>query len=201
MSGLKGNKTEVPKRKCLHCGEEKPDKDFYKLHNYSNIYVGNNNYLPACKGCIKILYEQYKVLYKKQFSILGNTAELTEETETNENKYAIEKLAIKRVCMTFDLYYSDSLFKSALKNQEKIQNIDLLSAYMRMTNLKPNYKKSYDDTILEEDMTQELLKTSMVDAIREKQETDGLYQDIYNLCLKLMESLRKNCNVDFIFNN
>lgn len=181
---------EAPKQKCLHCGTEKQDRHFYKLHNNSNIYIGNENYLPVCKDCIKALYEQYRIQYKNQFSVLGKTAEITEQT----NKHDIEKLAIKRLCMAFDLYYSDSLFETALRNQENFHT-DLLSAYMRMVNLKQNCKKTYDDTILEEDLSQELLRCSMVDEVKERFEVDGLYQDIYTLCLKLMESLKGRVNV------
>jgi len=187
---------EVLKRKCLHCSEEKQDKSFYKSHNNSDIYLGNDNYIPVCKDCIKALYEKYRIQYINQFSVLGKTAEMTEK-----NEHEIEKLAIKRLCMAFDIYYSDLLFEAALRNQEKFSNLGLLSAYMKMTNLRQSCKKSYDNTILEEDLSQELLKSSMVGKIGERYADGGLYQNIYDLCLKLMESLRKTCNVDFNTND
>lgn len=46
-----------PTKKCLHCGMDLEYKLFYKLNNNSNIYIGNNNHIPVCKDCLKILYE------------------------------------------------------------------------------------------------------------------------------------------------
>lgn len=185
---------EVSKRKCLHCGEEKQDKHFYKLHNNSDIYIGNDNYLPVCKDCIKVLYEKYRIQYENQFAILGKTAEMTEET--NESGYNIEKLAIKRLCMAFDIYYSDWSFNTALRQIEKFPTLDIVTAYMKVVNLIQNRRKSYDDTILEEDLSQELLKSVMVDEVRERFNDDELYQDIYDLCIKLLQSLKAKVSLE-----
>lgn len=130
---------EVPKRRCLHCGEEKQDEHFYKLHNNSDIYIGNDNYLPICKECVKILYEQYKVSYINQFVVL----------DAEKNEHEIQKLAIRRLCMTFDIYYSDRLFDVALKQIERFPTLDMVCAYMKIANLKQSKNKSYDDTITE----------------------------------------------------
>lgn len=173
-------------RKCVHCGRELDDKEFYKSHG--SIYVGDNNYLPVCKDCIKTLYEEYETKYTNQFSVLDDI-----EPEANE----IKKLTVKRICMAFDIYYSDWLFETALKQIEKFPILDMITAYMRVANLKQNCKKSYDNTITEENLSQELVKSSMVDKVREKFDDSGLYQDIYNLCLKLLQSLRGNCNINF----
>ncbi len=116
--------SETPQIKCLHCGIEKQDKEFYKSHGNSDIYLANDNYLPVCKDCIKIIFEKYRIQYENQFSVL--------DAELEENE--IEKLAIKRLCMAFDIYYSDSLFETALRNHEKFPNTDLLSVYFKMTN-------------------------------------------------------------------
>lgn len=182
-------KEVIPTMKCLHCGQELEYKRFYKMHNNSNIYMENNNYLPVCKDCLKILYEQHKIRYTNQFSILGMKPE-----ELKEN--AIEKLAIRRLCMIFDLYYSDRLFDAAQKQIERFPTLDMITAYMRIANLKQSRNKPYDDTIIEENLSQELVKSAIVDKVREKFADSGLYQDIYNLCLKLMQSLKEKCNVD-----
>ncbi|MDE5779153.1 MAG: hypothetical protein K2I10_11690 [Lachnospiraceae bacterium] len=174
----------IPVKKCLHCGKELGDKNFYKSNG--SIYTGNNNFLPVCKECMKILCEQYRIKYTNQFSVLG----------TEPKEHEMEKLAVKRVCMAFDIYYSDSLFEAALKQIEKFPNLDFLSAYMRIVNLKQNRKKSYDNTVLEEDLSQELIKSAVVSKVKEKFDDGGLYQDIYDLCLQLMQALRKNCNFD-----
>lgn len=179
-------KEVVPTMKCLHCSRESKYKQFYKMHNISDIYSGNDNYIPVCKDCVKILYEQYRIQYMNQFSVLG--------TKPEEN--AIEKLAIRRLCMVFDMYYSDRLFEAALKNQAKFPTLDMITAYMKIANLKQSKSKSYDDTIAEEDMSQELVKSAMVNEVREQFADNGLYQDIYNLCIKLLQLLRKNYNIN-----
>ena len=73
----------------------------------------------------------------------------------------------------------------------------MVSAYMRIANLKQSKSKTYDDTILEENISQELLKSAITDKIMERfnDADNGLYQDIYDLCIKLLQSLRKNMNV------
>lgn len=177
-------KEVVPTMKCLHCRQGLEDKNFYKSNG--NIYSGINNYIPVCKDCIKILYEQYRIKYINQFSVLGAESE----------KNAIKKLAIRRLCMTFDIYYNDRLFDASLKQIEKFPTLDMVSAYMKIANLKQSRNKTYDDTILEENLSQELLKSAIADKVRKKFNDCGLYQDIYDLCLKLMQSLKENCNVD-----
>ncbi|MBD5136124.1 MAG: hypothetical protein HDT39_09235 [Lachnospiraceae bacterium] len=191
MARRKKETIQIPTKRCLHCGMELEYKNFYQLHNSSNIYSGNDNYIPICKDCLKILYEQFKIQYANQFSVLGMKSE-----ELKEN--AIEKLVIRRLCMAFDIYYSDRLFDAALKQIEKFPTLDMVSAYMKVSNLKQNKRKTYGDTIAEENLSQELLKSAMVDKVRKQFEdkTDNeLYQDVYNLCIKLLQSLRRNCNV------
>lgn len=177
----------IPTKKCLHCNmEELEYKNFYQLHNNSNIYMGNDNYLPVCKDCMKVLYEQYRIQYMNQFSVLGT---VPEEKET-------EKLAIRRLCMTFDIYYSDRLFDTALKQIERFPILDMVSAYMKISNLKQSKGKSYDDTIIEENLSQELLRCSMVDKVRGQFKDDELYQDIYDLCIKLLQSLKEKMSLE-----
>lgn len=72
-------------KKCVHCGMDLEYRQFHK--SKSDIYMGNNNLFPVCKDCLKILYEQYRIQYVNQFSVLG--------TKPEEN--VIEKLAIRRL--------------------------------------------------------------------------------------------------------
>ena len=181
----------VPTQRCLHCGMELEYKNFYQLHNSSNIYMGNDNYMPICKDCLKILYKQFKIQYANQFSVLGMKPEELEENE-------IEKLVIRRLSLIFDVYYNDSLFDAALKQIEKFLTLDMVSAYMKIVNLKQSKNKTYDDTILEENLSQELVKSAMVDKVRERfNDADNeLYQDIYDLCLKLMQLLKAKVSLE-----
>ena len=190
MARRKKETIQIPTKRCLHCGMELEYKNFYQLHNSSNIYSGNDNYIPICKDCLKILYEQFKIQYANQFSVLGMKPEELKENEK-------EKLAVRRLCMTFDIYYSDRLFDTALKQIKKFPTLDMIAAYMRISNLKQSKNKNYDDTILEENMSQELLKSAKMDKVRERFDDadNGLYQDIYNLCLKLIQSLKEKMNV------
>ena len=180
-------KEVIPTKKCLHCGQKLTDKHFYQLHNSSNIYLGNDNYIPICKDCLKILYEQFKIQYANQFFVLGMKPDEKEA----------QKLAVRRLCMTFDIYYSNRLFDTALKQIERFPTIDMVTAYMKISNLKQSKGKSYDDTILEENLSQKLLKSAMVDEVRERfnNADNELYQEIYTLCVKLMKSLKGKVNV------
>ncbi len=45
-------------------------------------------------------------------------------------------------------------------------------------------------------MSQELVKFAMADKVKEQFNYDELYQDVYDLCLKLMQSLKLNCNIN-----
>lgn len=179
----------IPTKKCLHCGMELDYKNFYQLHNSSNIYSGNDNYIPLCKDCMKILYEQYRIQYMNQFSVLGMKPEELKENE-------IERLVVRRLCMVFDIYYSNRLFDTALKQIERFPTLDIVTAYMKISNLKQSKSKTYDTTIAEENLSQELVKSAIADKVREKFNDGGLYQDIYDLCVKLLQSLKKNCNID-----
>ncbi|MCI9428437.1 MAG: hypothetical protein HFI81_11985 [Eubacterium sp.] len=139
---------------------------------------------------MKILYEQFKIQYANQFFVLGMKPEKLKENE-------IEKLAIRRLCMMNNIYYNDSLFDAALKQIEKFSTLDIIAAYMKIANLKQSKNKTYDDTILEENLSQELVKSAMVDKVmgRFNNADNELYQDIYTLCMKLMKSLKGKVNV------
>ena len=191
MARRKKETIQIPTKRCLHCGMELEYKLFYQLHNSSNIYSGNDNYIPICKDCLKILYEQFKIQYANQFSVLGMKPEELKENEK-------EKLAVRRLCMTFDIYYSDRLFDAALRQIERFPTLNMVSAYIKIVNLKQSRNKSYDDTITEENMSQELLKSAMVDEVMERfnNADNELYQDIYTLCMKLLKSLKEKVSLE-----
>ena len=172
-------KNMTPTRKCLFCGQELEDKDFYKSNG--SVYSGNGGFVPVCKGCLKRLYERYNMEYESRYSVF----------DAGIREKEIQKLAVRRVCMAFDVYYSDTLFEAALKNQKKFPALDLMAAYMKMTNLKQNKRKTYDTTIAEENLSQELVKHAAVNMVNERFNDNELRQDIYELCLKLLQTLRK----------
>lgn len=113
---------------CQHCGETKVAKEFYK-----SISVFHNGHLPMCKSCIEDIYNQYCEKYRE---------------DGNNNP---EKNAVRRICMAFDVYYRDSLYKSALKRQKtKVGENSTISAYLSICQLSQYNDKTYDKTIQED---------------------------------------------------
>lgn len=169
------------RRLCLCCGKRKFESDFMK--SPSIIYRKNGGYLTVCRGCMMTLYRQYKKKYQNQFAIL----------DTQIDNADIEKLALKRICMKFDLFYSDSSYETARKHMRSVPSLDLMSAYSRALNLKQNRCKSYDDTIIEEDMSQELIESSLVERteIQELGGEDEFCDAAIDLCVGMMALLKK----------
>lgn len=131
--------------KCIYCGIEKTadaseknmKNDFYQSR--SKLHFGYDKFIPICKSCLDTLYKEYLKKY-------------TQEIEESENKttleeYYIEKKAVKRLCMINDIYYSDNLFEAALKHSS---NNTMFSSYMKVANLSQYQKKTYENTLKEE---------------------------------------------------
>lgn len=99
----------------------------YKSNSPSNFYrsnseiYDNNGYMPICKDCLLKLYNEYLLLY-------GD----------------IHK-AIKRICMAFDLYYSDAIVDSCCKNFKGIA--PPLGNYIKKLNISQYKKKTFDTTL------------------------------------------------------
>ena len=86
------------------------------------MYKGNNSFLPICNNCLENLVEQYTELLGSQ----------------NE--------AIKRVCLHWDIYFSESLLNSTKKidaNRSRIKN------YVKNCNLFQNAGKTFDSYLRE----------------------------------------------------
>ena len=124
-------KTSKEKCKCFYCGKEYVETNYYK--SSSNFY-SNIGKVPFCKQCIGKLYEHY---YEKY---------------TNEGCLTPEKKAVKRLCMTFDIYFNEKAFDDAINNAKKREkNISALGAYINMIQLSQFKGKSYEDTISDEE--------------------------------------------------
>ena len=117
---------EPPERNvfyCCCCGKKYIKQKGNFTFSQSPLYKGNNSYLPICNNCIENLIEQYT-------EILGTQDE-----------------AIKRVCMHWDIYFSESVLNSSRKtsaDQSRFKN------YIRQLNLSQSKDKTYDDFVLEE---------------------------------------------------
>lgn len=128
------------KRFCPCCGKETKLGDLWKSH--SKIHEGYGFYIPICKSCLEQLYDEYADKYIKEAEEAGI------DIEEREYENYIEKKTIKRLCMMNDIYYSDKLFDSALKNSNKNT---MFSSYMKIVNLIQYKRRIYDDTIYEEE--------------------------------------------------
>lgn len=113
---------------CIRCGEKIDAKKYYSTRSE---FFKNYARLPICQDCLDDMYDYY---YNKYVS----------EDKTNP-----EHKAIERICMTFDVYYSDKLVQSAIKSWENDGSHSVMSYYMQRTRLKTYIRRSYDDTLID----------------------------------------------------
>lgn len=112
---------------CSHCNKEHDIEEFYASDSELHIAVGR---IPYCKSCLDMLYQDYLKKYE-------------------ELKYLNpDRKAIERLCMILDLYYSDKVFDSAIKEEDRM-GITRIAAYLRQVKLYQYRKKNYDTTINE----------------------------------------------------
>lgn len=111
---------------CTRCGLN------YRVqrHNFSSsqspLFAKNNGYLPVCGSCVDAMYNRYK-------DLLGS-----------------EDAAAKRICMKFDIYWSEKLFNSARKTIASENYASIMRSYIAKTNLARFLGKTFDDTLIEE---------------------------------------------------
>ena len=108
--------------KCCTCGKKYKRQSGNFSYSQSPLYKGNNSFLPICNNCLENLVEQYT-------EMLGNQNE-----------------AIKRVCMHWDIYFSESLLNSAKKVDAGRSRI---KCYIKNCNLQQNAEKTYDTYLKE----------------------------------------------------
>lgn len=121
------NSSVVMTPRCLCCGND-TEKNFYSSDSDFFKLTGK---IPYCKKCIDKFYKYYYDKYQRA-------------------NYAFpEKKAVKRLCMAFDIYYSDEIFESAVesKNKKNISDSSVFGYYVKITKLNQHKNKSYDTTI------------------------------------------------------
>lgn len=101
---------------CCSCGEPLALTKFYK--SYSQFYF--EGHLPICKDC-----------FGNKFGYFAS-------------EYHSNKIAMKRMCMTFDVYYNDELFDSCDTNDDS-----MLGNYFRKLNLSQHKGKTFESSINE----------------------------------------------------
>lgn len=115
---------------CMCCNEELNKKEFYDSDSELHYSIGK---VPYCKECLDKLYQGYFEKYKSL-------------------KYSSpDRKAIERICMILDLYYSDKIFDSVIKQSEKseMSGIPLIYLYFKQVKLYQYRNKNYDTTIHE----------------------------------------------------
>ena len=124
-------KSTQSKYRCFNCGKEYVESNYYKSNSEFYVNIGK---IPYCKQCVGKLYQHFLDKY------------------SNEGCLNPEKKAVRRLCMTFDMYFSDKIYNDAI-NDAKRRKMDItaLAAYIKMVQLKVSKDKTYDNTILEEE--------------------------------------------------
>lgn len=104
---------------CHKCGLQSDEPTGFYRSN-SMIY-GKNGYMPICKDCLALLYDRYLRMYESAY------------------------LAIKRLCMIYDLYYSDSIVDACYKNKATFP----IGDYMKKLNLSSYKGKTFENSLRE----------------------------------------------------
>lgn len=143
-------RTTKEKFVCFHCGKEYVDTNYYKSHS---VFFDNIGKIPYCKQCIEKIYQYYFDKY------------------INEGCLTPEENAVKRLCMAFDIYYSQKAFSDAMNSAKKRNmNISPMGAYMKMIQLQQFKEKSYDTTV--SDMDKEDFVANISSSISDSIEVD-----------------------------
>lgn len=108
--------------KCCTCGKKYKRQTGNFSFSQSPLFKGNNSFLPICNNCLDNLVEQYT-------DLLGSQNE-----------------AIKRVCLHWDIYFSDFILNSSKKTDSKNSRI---KNYVRHCNLTQHNGKTYDTYLRE----------------------------------------------------
>ena len=113
---------------CDYCNKRLDAKEFYASDSEFHRAVGK---IPYCKECIGELYNLYYDKYHK----IGLDFP--------------DRKAMDKLCMTFDLYYSDKIFDTALSFIEEHVDTTIAAAYFRMVKMYQYRDKDYDTTVRE----------------------------------------------------
>lgn len=109
--------TEISEKyQCCECGRELSTARFYKSN--SSIFTGIGH-MTICKECFVREFKKYKILYMNQ------------------------KQAMQRLCMAFDIYFSDELFDATTGKDDD----SLIGNYMKKLGLGQYKDRTFDSTI------------------------------------------------------
>lgn len=112
--------------RCLCCNETYDSNDFYASD--SKLYAATGK-VPYCRKCLNEFYQFYLKEYEKL------------EYKNPDRK------AVERICMALDLYYSDKVFDSAVKDFQKRSECTFIASYFKQVKLYQYRNKNYNTTI------------------------------------------------------
>ena len=108
---------------CCSCGKHYDTLEKNFPCGRSELWAGSGYHLPICRTCIDRMYDHYLYVY-------GD-----------------ERKAIRRICMAFDLYYSDGLADASGKITK---NRSRIVSYLQKYNMQQYADKTYVTTLDEE---------------------------------------------------
>lgn len=114
--------SESHTRKCISCGMETESESKFPFAE-SNIYIANGHRLPICSNCINALFN------------------------VEEKKYKTYQEVYRRICMMFDLYYSDKMADLAYRDSSDTTR---MTTYCRKIHSPAYFGKTYANTIIED---------------------------------------------------
>lgn len=136
-------KPTLDKYQCMRCGRIFPKQSGNFSATQSPLYRGGGGFLPICHDCMDDLFLHY--------------SEVLED----------EMLAVRRICMKFDIYWNPKIFVMACNDVRG--NSSRMRMYLSKSNLYAYIGKSYDDTIDEEE---EALTAAPVDEVGAVEKTE-----------------------------
>lgn len=119
---MNDKKSSSVMRKCISCGMETNSESRFPYAE-SNIYMSNGHRLPICSNCLNALYN------------------------IEDMKYESHRETYRRLCMMFDLYYSDKMADYAYRDSTDNTRMTI---YCKKIHTPAYFGKTYSDTIAED---------------------------------------------------
>ena len=107
---------------CCSCGKRFVKQKGNFSFNGSDLYKGNNNYLPICNSCLEKEFNAY-------VGELGNEYE-----------------AIRRICLHWNMYFNDEIYAMCKK---QTSNSSTIKFYISRLNMNQYANKTYDTYLYE----------------------------------------------------
>lgn len=113
------NEEDARGSNCIRCGKPFTGRNFNKKSE--NPHYSYISYIPICKECLNKLFMLYK------------------------DEYGSDQKAVKRICMAYNIYYSDVIYQMCVDTQGNAS----IATYIAKSNLPAFRKKTFDNSIEE----------------------------------------------------